>query len=373
MPLFCRYLLKHYVKVFLLSVISFITLLLVSRLEDVAEFAAVGAKFSTIFFFTAYQVPYILPFAIPISCLLSAMVLFQRLSHSRELTALRAGGISLFQILYPIGMAGLFLSLLTFYITSELATTSHLATRKMVYDLTSKNPLMLLQSTKLSRFKGAYIQMDPIRNGEAAKDLVVALYHKANKRLFLCLAKELEMEDKLLKGKNIRLISTAPAETYDHLVIENQEGMEATAADFSSLLTKKGLKIANDHLKMKLLGARRQMLKSELKSGLKPNQNKIKKNYAKCRAELVRRVALGLSAFSFTLLGATLGIDSRRTPSKKGIIVAVLLTALTLICFFIGKELDHLLGLASLFFLLPQGLILIVSWQAIQKVNRGVA
>lgn len=93
MPVFWWYLLKNYLKVQILSVFSFIAILLVSRLEEIAQFAALGAKLSYLALFILYQIPYVLPIAIPISCLISAMLLFQRLSHTHELTALRAGGL----------------------------------------------------------------------------------------------------------------------------------------------------------------------------------------------------------------------------------------------------------------------------------------
>ena len=39
------------------------------------------------------QIPYILPIAIPVSCLITAMLLFQRLSKTHELTAFRTCGL----------------------------------------------------------------------------------------------------------------------------------------------------------------------------------------------------------------------------------------------------------------------------------------
>jgi len=60
MPLFSRYLVKHYLNVLILCVVSFIAILLVSRLEEIAEFASLGAPFSYLARFTLYHIPYIL-------------------------------------------------------------------------------------------------------------------------------------------------------------------------------------------------------------------------------------------------------------------------------------------------------------------------
>ena len=361
MPLYGRYLLKHYLKVLFLSVVSFIAILLVCRLEEIAHFASMGAPLPYLALFILYQIPYILPIAIPISCLISAMILFQRLSHTHELTALRAGGFSLKQIVTPILVAGAILALATFYIASELATSSHLATRKMAYDLTSENPLLLLQSAKIAKLKGSYVQMGPVHNGSAANDLLIALKNGANGRLNLCLAKKIKMENGNLKGREVSLISTAPGAGADHLVIENQDTLTSPASEFAQLLRKKGWKIANDHLKFSLLRVREQTLRQE--GGAK---------LAKCHSEIIRRLSLGIAAFTFTLMGVSFGMEISRNRTKRGIILVLLLTGLTLILFFVGKELDHLFWAASALFLFPHALAAAASIWTLSRVSRGI-
>lgn len=362
MPIFASYLLKNYLKVLLLAVISFIAILLVSRLQEIAQFASIGAPYSYLALFTLYQIPYILPIAIPISCLISSMILFQRLSHTRELTALRAGGFSLSQILAPILLAGAFLSLGTFYISSELATSSHLATRRMVYELTSVNPLILLQSAKIAKLKGSYFQMDPIQNGKSAKNLLIAVKNRSNNRLNLCLAKKIKMKEGELQGEQVSLISTLPGE---HLIIENQSSLNSSAPEFAHLLRKKGWKIANDHLTFRLLKIREKMLREE--SG-----NKARYNISKCHSEIIRRFSLGIASFTFTLMGVSFGMEISRQHTKRSLFIVLFLTALTLTTFFIGKELDHLVWAAASLFLFPHLLISVASLWTISRVNRGI-
>lgn len=360
MLLFGRYLLQNYLKVLLLSVISFITILLVSRLSEIAHFATLGAPISYLALFTLYQIPYILPLAIPISCLLSSVILFQRLSHTRELVALRAGGLSLKQIIAPLLIAGVFLSLLCFYIVSELATTSHLATRKMAYELTSKNPLLLLQSAKIAKLKGAFVQMDPVQNGRSAQDLVIALNNRANKRLCLCLAKKVDMIEGEMRGEKVNLISSIPGGEIDHLMLENQEKLSSSAPEFARILRKKGWKIANDHLKFSLLRVRAEHFRKEGKSS------------AKCFSEMARRLSLGIAAFTFTLLGVSFGMEISRNQTKRGIVYVLILSAFALLTFFVGKELDHIFWLATTLFLLPHLLIVAASLWTLSRVHRGI-
>lgn len=360
MLLFGRYLLKNYLKVLLLSVISFITILLVSRLAETAHFATLGAPLSYLALFVLYQIPYILPLAIPISCLLSALILFQRLSRTHELVAFRAGGLSLKQITAPLLMAGAFLSLLCFYIVSEIATTSHLATRKMAYELTSKNPLILLQSAKIAKLKGAFVQMDPIQNGRSAEDLVIGLNNHASQRLCLCLAKKVEMIDGELRGEKVNLISSIPGSQVDHLMLENQERLSSSAPEFARILRKKGWKIASDHLKFSLLRVRADHFRA------------AGKKCAKCYSEMARRISLGLAAFTFTLLGVAFGMEISRNQTKRGIAYVLILSAFALLTFFVGKELDHLFWLSTTLFFLPHLLIVAASLSTLSRISRGI-
>lgn len=370
MSIFGRYLLKNYLKVFLLCVFSFITILLISRLEDIAHFAAMGAKPLYVLLFVFYQIPYILPIAIPLSCLISAMILFQSLSHTHELMALRTSGLTLTKICSPILLTGAFLSLGNFYITSELATFSHLATRKMAYEISSVNPLVLLQTAAIVKLRGAYVQMDPVKNGKSAKNLLIALNHN---KIHLCLAKKLKMEDKNLRGEKVSIISSAPSEEKDHLVIENQKTMVSSASEFARLLRRQGWKVSNDHLKFSLLRVRSQTFKKELSQGENLGQmEKIRRAFKKCKTDVVRRISLGVAAFTFTAMGVAFGIEISRNQRKRGIYIVLFLTASTFIAFFMAKAIDHLFWQASLLFLLPHLAILLLSLRTVSRVNKGI-
>src|SRR6516225_5987237 len=119
LPILWRYLLHHYLKVSFFCVFSFVAVLLTTRLDEIAHFASLGPEGWYILRFTFYQIPYILPIAIPVSALISAILLIQRLSHSQELTAFRASGMSIMGVLSPILIAGMLLSLANFYVASE--------------------------------------------------------------------------------------------------------------------------------------------------------------------------------------------------------------------------------------------------------------
>lgn len=370
-----RYLLQSYLKVFFLATISFIAILLVSRLEEIAQFIALGAPLGTAFLFILYQIPYILPIAVPISCLLSSMLLMQRLSMTSELIALRGGGFSFRALIAPLATASLLLSFTTFYISSELATNSHLNTRKMVYNLTSVNPLLLLAKARTPKLKMAYVQMDPVQQGKKAKELFIAYYNRASKRINCFLAKKVELKNQDLIAKDVTCIVTTPSpknENDEVLMVENQSVVECGASEFAKILRHEGWKIANDHLKLRLLLIKREELENQIKEASRPGIIKeLRKTISKCDTEIVRRFSLAIAPLTFTLLGISFGIQIGRKTRKKKIFYVVALGAFALISFFTAKELDHLFLIASSLFVIPHLLMTFCSLWTLRRAAIG--
>jgi lipopolysaccharide export system permease protein len=184
LPILWRYLLAQYLKVLCLCTFSFVAILLTTRLDDIAHFASLGSQGLIILQFTLYQIPYILPIALPISCLISTVILIQRLSSTHELTAMRASGLPLKDILAPILLAAAILSIFNFYVVSELATKSHLETSLLKNELRSVNPLLLLHNKHLMKLKGFYFDTTGAsRMGETASDVILAMPNKKNQSI----------------------------------------------------------------------------------------------------------------------------------------------------------------------------------------------
>ena len=73
MPILWRYLLGNYLRILCLCFLSFIAVLLILRLDEIAHFATLGPEGQPLLRFIAYQIPYILPIALPISSLIAAI------------------------------------------------------------------------------------------------------------------------------------------------------------------------------------------------------------------------------------------------------------------------------------------------------------
>ncbi len=368
MPTVWRYLLRQYVKVLALAVTTFILVLFVSRAKQIAEFAAMGAGSNAIGLFAVYLIPYVLPYAIPFSCLLAAIILFQRLSTSHELTAMRACGMGLRQITGPILLAGAFIALLNFFVASELATHSHMLGRRMEAHLSSVNPLHLLHNTRLLKMGDLFVDMRTTKTGEEAEDLTLVLYNRGSKRLNLFSVDHLSLNDDILSADNVNLLTTVPTkgDGFDHLLVENQELTTMPSSSLTGLIRRVGLHLKHSHLRLRLLLTRIHQEEQQLAS-----RPELAVSIARGRSEIVRRASLGLSAFTFTLMGCAFGIHVSRRETRKGVIAVVALGALFIAAYSIAGGLGRHLPLATTLYLLPHALIIPLCILTLKRVTKG--
>lgn len=362
MPILWRYLLRSYIQVFLLCVSGFIGVLCVIRFKDIAEFAILNADIYSIALFTLYQIPYILPDAIPISCVIASMLLFQRMSQAQELTALRAAGLNLQTILYPLLLSGAILTLVNFTIVSELAPRCKFLAKELTYKMTTSNPFYIINKISEGKLKNAYIDMRALRGGKKAKDMLLITNNRSNGRLGLVTAKELSLEGELLTGKDVTIISSVDSknkEAFDHLVIENQTTMETKASNLSQLLQDADWGLGMEYLPLRMV-----LAKANPK-----NKNILLDSRG---LEIARRLSISLTPLFFTLLGAAFGMEVGRNRTKKGIIWAIALSAFYLSCFVGGKSMKHTPIAAWITFFAPFPIMLLLSLRSLRYFARGI-
>ncbi|MEN9654821.1 MAG: hypothetical protein RL235_933, partial [Chlamydiota bacterium] len=326
-PVLWRYILFGYLKIFSISVFTFIAVLLVSRFKEIARFAALSTDFWKALFFTIYQIPLILPIALPISALIASVLLMQRLSRSHELTALRASGVHFPLLFTPLLFGAFILSLLNFSFCSSISPYCRRESKALFYHHTSTNPLLLMQRQQLVKVKHAYLNMDVEQGGKVGKNFVLIAHNESNQRLSLIGARKLRIAGEQLYGQDVVIVSHLPNEArdmFDSLVIENQANMSTSAPVLSAALKKKRPKLEANALDFRML-----ILRGKEKG-------KLGKRAA---VELFRRISLSLAVLSFTFLGAAFAIDFGRLPSKEGILKALGLTLCVIISYLFGKEL----------------------------------
>lgn len=360
MPLFWRYLLKDYFKILILSLVCFICVLLVMRAQEIARFATLSSGASKVFLFTLYQIPYILPFALCISTLIGSMITMGSLTSSHEITAFRCAGISFMTLLTPVLLTSLFLCLLNFMIISEMAPRCRLSSSKMLYETAADNPLILFRKNKFLKIKDSYVDMHVHDSDDAAENVLLAFKDASSGKLSLFLAKSLEIIQNELVGKKISLISSIETrETFDDLLLENQESMKMQAKKLSTLLQKSNQKIRYEHLPTKLLILKHKSEKKEIKA---------RKEFF---FESTKRAFFTLCPLTFTLLGLSFGLQIGRNPKGAKLIKVSLYILMIFTCYLLAKALHKSPPLALALFILPHPLVFTLCRARLKKLERG--
>lgn len=342
-----------------MCVLGFIGVLLVMRFKDIAEFATLHSDSFSIFLFTLYQIPYVLPEAIPVACVISAMLLLQKMSHHGELTTLRASGFSLKTLLFPLLLTGTILSLVNFSIVSEVGPKCKHLTKNLTRQMTASNPFFIFNKITEGKMKNAYVDMRTLRGGKRAKDVFLVLNNQNNGRLGIMTAKELFIQGDDLLGKDVTWISSVDSknkESFDHLIIENQSAMSTKASSLSTLLEDNDWHMSTEYLPLRTLLA---------KAAVKGSWS------ASFSIDFARRLSIGLSPLAFTLLGAAFGMQIGRRQTRQGIVTATALCALFLCCFVGAKSMKNV-SFAWITYFAAYPIIFLLSLRALKKVERGI-
>jgi lipopolysaccharide export system permease protein len=333
------------------------------RFQEIARFAASGAPIVKVLFFMLLQVPYILPLAIPVSALIASLLLFQKLSHLHELTALRSSGLGLKPIIAPLLFAGVLLSAINFVITCELSPLSRGLTKSLIYEMAATNPLFLLQKESLLKLKHVFIDMKVLKTGHYADNVVLALKNTSTDRLALVSAQKLYLNGSFLKGDNVVIISSVDSKKedgFDHLVIENQEEMNTPASNFTQFAPHADWESSYEYLPLRWIRANERLERGSWHLG------------RSALLEISKRISLSLAAFTFTLIGVAFGTDISRTRSKKRIFWAIILAALYLVCFLMAKSFRHTPTISMAILLLIHPLIILLSLKSLRTIARGI-
>jgi lipopolysaccharide export system permease protein len=132
MLLLSRYILVQFIRNLGMITASFITLyLLIDFFEKIDNFMEKGKSLSLVASFFLANIPYVIDLMSPVCILLAGVVTLGILNHSNELIALKACGIPLKKIIYPIIGAAmacivLLLAMAQWILPVTISTTNHI-------------------------------------------------------------------------------------------------------------------------------------------------------------------------------------------------------------------------------------------------------
>lgn len=110
-----------------------------------------------------YYMPAIVSLTAPMSMLVAVLIGFGRLSADNEVTAMKATGISLYQVVIPVLLMGLLLSVFMIWFTDQVLPEANHRFKNLLMDINMKRPdINLREQVFIDSFAGYQIYFDEI-------------------------------------------------------------------------------------------------------------------------------------------------------------------------------------------------------------------
>jgi len=120
-----KYILKEFLRFFIVICITFIALyLIVDFFGKVRMFLSNNASIPQIALFFLYSIPMIISLILPPAVLLATLMAYGSLSKFSEITAMKANGISLYRITLPVLISAAVIAVVLFYFTELITPAS---------------------------------------------------------------------------------------------------------------------------------------------------------------------------------------------------------------------------------------------------------
>ncbi|MBF0479626.1 MAG: LptF/LptG family permease [Candidatus Omnitrophica bacterium] len=142
-----NYILRECITPFFLSLGVLTCIFLLGNLVQLANLVInKGVSLWTIAKIFILYVPVLLGYTLPIACLIGVIIAFSRLSSDNEIMAIRANGIHLHKILFPLAVVGIILSLFCILLNERVIPYAHQKQRTLLSNLGAENPTALLEA-----------------------------------------------------------------------------------------------------------------------------------------------------------------------------------------------------------------------------------
>jgi lipopolysaccharide export system permease protein len=144
--LLSRYLLRQLVAPFLFGLAALTSLMLLSQIAK--KFGALvgkGLPWGVIAEVFALSLPFIVAMTLPMAVLLAVLYAFSHLAADNEITAMRASGISVYQILAPVLAWGVVMAVINFAFVDQVLPRTNARLRGLLIDIGRKKPTLELR------------------------------------------------------------------------------------------------------------------------------------------------------------------------------------------------------------------------------------
>jgi len=278
--------------------------------------------------FFVYNLPYSLAYTIPISALFATLLLFGRLSADSEISAMRSGGLSLWQIGSPIILIAMLLSGVCLYNNFVVYPHTTYANRQLIKSMGVEDPIKLLEEGRFIREFPGYMIYVGKKNQNRVRDLIVYEVNKETGSITGTVRAgsgimEVDKANTVLRIDlfDVRIEIPDPEAPQDSTKTRYINAKKyPVRLDFSDLSGKREIKKKHKNMTFfeLIFRIRNPRVDREWMS-----ERDLKVDRGRDLIELHQRICLGISPLMFVLVAIPLGITSHRKESSIGMLMSL--------------------------------------------------
>ncbi len=313
------YILKEFFHAFFLSVIVFTFVLLVGNIITLADLIInKGVDILSVLKLFLYLVPWLLSFTLPIAALTAVILTFGRLSNDGELTAMKASGVSLYRISFPILMLGVIFSFTAFFLNDQVSPNASFASRRVIKEIGIRRPTAYLEEgTFIRGFENYVIFIYEIRGNKLKNIRIYQPQEGKPTRTIVAAAGEINsiIEKNLIELRLFNGTSEEPSPTEPGTFYKLNFKTYFMTLDLSKVLKKE-----------KVQKKTREMTVAELNREI-ANSVAQKIDPTPLFVEIYKKVNMSVASFVLVMMGIPLGIRAHRSEKSIGFGISLILFA----------------------------------------------
>ncbi|MFO1513382.1 MAG: LptF/LptG family permease [Verrucomicrobiota bacterium] len=381
------YLLRQVIASLVMTVVVFtFVLLLGNLLKEILGLLVNGqASLGVVAEAIALLIPFVWVFALPMGMLTATLLVFGRFSADQELTAARAGGISLLSLTTPILILSLLLCALSAWVNMDLGPNSRERYKDLLAKFQAEISTGLLPEGRYIRdVPGYMIYVGKNRSGTLEDVMVYVLGNSTNLPSTLIAPRGQLTVDITNRSVVLQLFDATG------VLFQGDHGMPVAGADLSYEYKLPGLerrKASMRDLSFRELRTELHDIEQQLSQPLelvKPSdpkarekreavQDQLRDLTSPVRVQLHRQVAFSFACFGFTLIGIPLGIRVHRRETNVGFAIAIILVMIYYGGIMLGLSLDKRPEfLPHLILWVPNFLFQVVGAVLLWRANKGI-
>ncbi|MDP3790507.1 MAG: LptF/LptG family permease [Candidatus Omnitrophota bacterium] len=314
------YILKEFFHSFLLSIVVFTFAFLIGNIIQIANLVInKGVNLLSVMQLLFFMIPWLLSFTFPMASLTSVILTFGRFSSDGELTAMKASGISLYRIAFPIIMVGAMISAATFILNDQISSNASYASRKVIKEIGLKNPTAYLEAgTFIRGFENYVIFIYDVKGNKFKNIRIYQPQEGKPTRTIVAESGEINTfpEKNLLELKLFNGTSEEPSPTDPENFYKLNFRTYYMTIDLAKILKKEKIDKKTREMTMKEL---RVEIKKDIAQKIDPMPVLV---------EMYKKINMSIASFVLILIGIPLGIRAHRSEKSIGFGISLLLFAM---------------------------------------------